>query len=1780
MNTRVFTTLTFTLLLTLAALFWAAPAMGGEAEQPEIDVTGNSTSIESGDSTPSEDDDTDFGSAAVGGAPVTRVFTIHNNGSGALNLTGTPRVEISGDGATHFSVTDQPASPVVSGEDTSVEINFQPMGPGTHTATVTIANNDSDEDPYTFAIQGTGVSAADPAITSFTGGSHFVFNNERFTVGYELTLTQPLTISTLGFYDQGGDGLATAHEVGIWNLSRTLLASATVPAGTGGTLADGFRYVEITPVTLPPGTYRIGALVLNGGGSDSFIVSATDTATHPAVTYVRGMSIHSNDLVLRFPTLVNSEIGLPDQGAFGPNFQAVVSPDPYPVTEVSGNGVAIALNDSTPSTADHTDFGTVETGTNAARTFTIANTGTAALDMNGSPRVAVSGTHAAEFSVTTAPAASVEASDSTTFVVTFTPTGTGTRTATLSIPSNDLAVTAYSFAIQGTGAMDTTPPETTITSGPPGVTNSTSATIEFTSNEPGTFEGRLDSGVFGTVTSPVNLTTVAEGTHTYEVRAKDAAGNVDPSPASVTWIVDRTAPMITTPGNIEVETTSLSGKVVTFSLGASDAVDTSPSVVAAPPSGTRFPIGTTTVNVTATDDAGNQSTASFTVTVNLVSSISQEEFFTEAGNGSSFGHAVAVDGDTMVVGASRESSFAGAAYVFVRDGTNWTQQARLTASNGEGSDNFGVSVAISGDTIVVGADLEDSSATGVDGNQSSNGTLDSGAVYVFVRNGTTWTQQAYLKGSAVEGNRTASAFGFSVAIEGDTVAVGSPNTDGGGAANNGAVYVFVRDGVSWSQQAMILASNPGTSDHLGWSMAISGGTIIAGAEREDSITTGVNTTPNDASGTEFDAGAAYVFVRTGTSWSQQAYLKASNTGAADRFGWSVAISGDTAVVGARTEDSGGAQNDESLDAAGAAYVFVRDGTDWSQQAYLKASNPGAGDEFGWAVGIFGDAIVVGARNEDSNATGIDGNQNNNLAENSGAAYAFVRAGTSWSQQAYIKAHNMVSGQLLGHSIAFDGATTVAGAPSANNGVGAVYVFTGVGPTDPQIVVEQPPGTAIAHGGGRDFGTVSVGGSSRVTFTIKNAGFGALGDLVIASDSTEFVVDSTGTGTGLTHDMTTTFEVTFVPTAGGPRGATIQISSNDPDDSPFSLLLTGSGTLTPLPEIEVEGPDGNDLLSGVGTIHFGRHNPGLASPGKTFTIRNTGTDALTLGVNADGAHPGDFIIGSLGSTALPGGGSTTFTVTFNPGAAGNRSATLRIANNDGNENPFSIPVTGSGNATPTVTRLGAATIEVEAGDAFTDPGATANDAEDGPLTPSVSGSVDTLEPGTYALTYTATDSGGLTASVERTVIVADTLAPVLTLLGDAELKVALRSVFTDPGATALDQRDGTLAPTITANNVNTNVVGTYQVTWSATDEAGLTGSATRTVIVVDPNVEATGRTFTGIVFDEEDDPAGTITVSVLTVKGLAGTFTGNLMLGTRKGGLTGRFVNGNFGGNVTLNTGEVVSLTLTLGPEGDSIEGSMIEGADSYSVTLDRAAYTRKNPAPASRTGRFTVLVRESEMTFTPNTSGDPVPGGSGSARIKVSPSRGTVVIIGETAEGAKVSASTYLVGDGSQIKFTAPVFSGGQFTCHLDYEDKADSDIDGTIEIRKPAQSSGLYAGGYEASGRLMACRYTSVASGVVPPFTDTAVIFSGTDGVIGGVERAVTITGGATSSFAYLPLGLNQTVSLSIKRTYGTWTISHRPLKGSGQKGSGTGVFYQKAGLIEGALRGPASSGPAYFEP
>ncbi|MBK8914072.1 MAG: thrombospondin type 3 repeat-containing protein [Phycisphaerales bacterium] len=412
----------------------------------------------------------------------------------------------------------------------------------------------------------------------------------------------------------------------------------------------------------------------------------------------------------------------------------------------------------------------------------------------------------------------------------------------------------------------------------------------------------------------------------------------------------------------------------------------------------------------------------------------------DAATGDRFGVSVSLDDDTALVGAYLVDGLAGAdqgsAYVFIRSGPDWSQQAKLEAASRDLSaqDRFGASVSLSGDTALVGAFL-DSGPAGV----------EQGSAYVFVRNGSSWSQQAKLTAADAEAGDW---FGGSLSLDGDMALVGAYYDSGLAGVEQGSVYVFVRSGPNWSQQAKLTAADAEAGDRFGVSVSLDGDTALVGAQND-----------NDLAG--FDQGSAYVFVRNGSSWSQQAKLTAADAAAGDLFGDSVSLDEDTALVGALF-DSGPAGSRQ-----GGAYVFVRSGSSWSQQAKLIAADAAANDRFGNSVSIEGDTALVGAFGDDGQA-GVD----------QGSAYVFVRSGSSWSQQAKLTAAAAAANDQFGSSVSLSGDTALIGAHfndgPAGTDQGSAYVFVRSGSSWSQQARLEAADAAAGDGFG---GSVSLDGDT-------------------------------------------------------------------------------------------------------------------------------------------------------------------------------------------------------------------------------------------------------------------------------------------------------------------------------------------------------------------------------------------------------------------------------------------------------------------------------------------------------------------------------------------------------------------------------------------------------------------------------------------------------------------------------------------------------------------------------
>ena len=368
----------------------------------------------------------------------------------------------------------------------------------------------------------------------------------------------------------------------------------------------------------------------------------------------------------------------------------------------------------------------------------------------------------------------------------------------------------------------------------------------------------------------------------------------------------------------------------------------------------------------------------------------------DGASGDDFGAAVAVEGNVAVVGAPEDDddgSSSGAAYVFRFDGSGWAQEQKLTASDGQSFDDYGFAVAVSGDTIVVGAPRDDTAA----GDRA-------GSAYVYRFDGKSWNEEDHLFAMDAGGD---DRFGHSVSIDDDTILVGAINHDDG-ASNAGAGYVFTRAGMRWSQQDELTAAEPmGTSPQLGHSASLDGDVAVLGAWQF-------------APGGMFSVGAAYVFRRSGMSWSAEQTLIATDAADFRWFGQSVSVSGTTIAVGAFGDRA------DDLSESGGAYFFSFTGAKWQEDANVNASDAEANDRFGWSIALDGDNAVVG--------TGIP----------AGKAYLFSQGLGNWSEQSMLNSADRDVSSEYAFSVALRGAIAVIGDRNGASGNGVAFVFNLLG----------------------------------------------------------------------------------------------------------------------------------------------------------------------------------------------------------------------------------------------------------------------------------------------------------------------------------------------------------------------------------------------------------------------------------------------------------------------------------------------------------------------------------------------------------------------------------------------------------------------------------------------------------------------------------------------------------------------------------------------------------------
>jgi hypothetical protein len=580
------------------------------------------------------------------------------------------------------------------------------------------------------------------------------------------------------------------------------------------------------------------------------------------------------------------------------------------------------------------------------------------------------------------------------------------------------------------------------------------------------------------------------------------------------------------------------------------------------------------------------------VAVGFVNAADGEQAKVVAGDGAEsdlFGASVSISGDSAVIGAWGDDDagfISGSAYVFVRSGGDWVQQAKLIASDGAADDIFGASVSISENTIAIGA-------------KSDNDTdIRTGSTYVFTRSCGVWSQEAKLTASDAAAH---DFFGSFVSVNANTIVVGAVGDDDAGPSS-GSAYVFVREGDTWIEEAKLTTLDATTRDNFGGSTSISGDTAVISANQS-------TTRP----------GAAYVFVRNGGVWSQQSKLMASDGASLDKFGNAVAVRGDTVVLGAEADVNAGAQS-------GSAYVFIRDGSTWNEQAKLTASDAAHFDEFGHSGAIAGATILISADLDDESGS------------DSGSVYVFAREGVIWSEVRKLSSNDAADNDELGRSVSMSGDTIIVGAwgdDDSGSESGSAYIFASA-PSVPEapLIVATFDGDSQAT---VDWNApASDGGTAIAHYTVTSEPGGFIGtttaNSIVATPLTNgvpyaFVITATnaiGTGPPSVRTKVVTPSGNTVSVSGTLTLQAVGSESNLALIGPtITLIPTGGGASI----VIVVASDGsfaiNDVEAGVHTIEANASGFLLAQY-QNFTVPTSSIVVQTLQLRGGDAN-GDGVV---------------------------------------------------------------------------------------------------------------------------------------------------------------------------------------------------------------------------------------------------------------------------------------------------------------------------------------------------------------------------------------------------------------------------------------------------------------------------------------------------------------------------------------------------------------------------
>ena len=539
--------------------------------------------------------------------------------------------------------------------------------------------------------------------------------------------------------------------------------------------------------------------------------------------------------------------------------------------------------------------------------------------------------------------------------------------------------------------------------------------------------GDNESGSYTTTMQP-------DGTHNYAIASVDAAGNVselgDPLSVTISTVIPdapTSAPDLQATSDSGVSdadnitnNTSLTFDISTtgyYRLYRND-IGVSVQETASSCTVTNQPQGTFDYAIVTVDEAGNESAPgpALHVTIDTTAPLQDDYMMSkllpdDGASSDFFGRSVSISGTTAIVGTYGDDnvgSESGSAYIFEYTANGWEQVDKLIPDDAFGEDYFGTCVSIDGTTAVVGAHGND-----------DDGSF-SGSAYIFERTVGGWEQVAKL---TADDASTEDNFGYSVAISGDTVIVGAWGDDDLGSYS-GSAYVFQCTTGSWEQVAKLTAGDGGTNNWFGYSVSLSGTTAIIGANYDNDNGEG--------------SGSAYIFECTASGWEEVAKLIASDGTIDEHFGCSVSISGTTAIVGAYYDDDNG-------NASGSAYLFELTTSGWEQIEKITASDNAGGDVFGYSVSVCGNRAIVGAYGDDSNVS------------NSGSAYQFEHTTTGWEQIDKLTANDRASGDYFGYSVAINDTTVIVGVRNDDDNrvdSGSAYIFQSLPAIDLQATSDS------------------------------------------------------------------------------------------------------------------------------------------------------------------------------------------------------------------------------------------------------------------------------------------------------------------------------------------------------------------------------------------------------------------------------------------------------------------------------------------------------------------------------------------------------------------------------------------------------------------------------------------------------------------------------------------------------------------------------------------------------